>query len=688
MSSALESRPKLREDLKIVRREVRGKVHYIVKLPAEGKYFQFGETEVRLMELMDGRRTPERIADAAREVLGARPHAGQVADFAHRLKRLGLVERTPVEKHLMLMEHLRAQRKVRTRRRAKGSILRLTFSIGDPDRWFERVVARLGWVWSPAFVGASVALFAVYFLILGYRWDEFWEGTAGLVTLSGFGATDWILFYLIVLVVSVIHELGHGLTTKYFGGEVHEIGAMVLYFSPALFCNTNDAWTFERRSHRLWVTFAGPWIELVLTALAAIVWVTTEPGTLLHLLAFLAVLAGGIVAVVMNFNPLLPLDGYYALSDWLEIPNLRGRAFAYWGWIGKRFLLGVDAPPPPATPRERRILIVYGGLALLYSALTVALSLWWLISVVGRFLGPWVWVILAVIAGRVVLRLAGRSRMLALAASTAWQAGFLRGRRAALLTAGTVLLVGLPFAIPWTLRARGEFLVEAAPRVQVRAEAPGMLDRLHVREGDTVSAGQSLATLWSPELEATFAAAVARLERLRLTRAQGGSRDDLPMAASAEASLEGAQREFEVVRAEREHLAILSPIDGVVLGYRLREHLGQAVERGELLLEVAPIDARTARVRVPMKWAGELAAGQRANLKLSAAAHLKFRGTVARVAPAAEEGWLEVEVPFPTGGWLPAPGMIGIAKIATRRTTVAGAIVRAWRQTVRSELWL
>ena len=395
MTSALEARPKLRDDIKIVRRETHGQVHYIVKQPLEGKYYQFGEVEVGLMRLMDGERTPEGIADAADSTLGVRPPAGQIADFAQKLKRMGIVERTQAEQHLMLMEHLRTQRRIRARGRTQGSILRLRFSIGDPDRLFEWIVARIRWAWSPPFVIASLGLFAVYFFIIVTRRQELWDGMVGLFTLSGFGVWDWILLYVAFLAIAIPHELGHGLTTKYFGGEVHEIGAMLFYFNPALFCNTSDAWTFERRSHRLWVTAAGPWIQLMLAALAGIVWVTTEPDTFINTFAFLTFLVGGVASVLGNMNPLLPLDGYYALSDWLEVPSLRPRAFEYWNWIGKRLMLGLDVAEPAVTPRERRIFIIYGGLALLYTVFVTVISFIWLIAVLGRFLGPWVWAILA-----------------------------------------------------------------------------------------------------------------------------------------------------------------------------------------------------------------------------------------------------------------------------------------------------
>jgi multidrug efflux pump subunit AcrA (membrane-fusion protein) len=685
--SALEARPKLRRDVKIVRREHRGRVRYVVKTLQERKYYEFGETEVGLIRLMDGSRTPAEICAAAAEALGVRPPPEQIADFAHKLKRLGIVERTRAEQHLMLMERLRAQRKVRAGRRTRGSILRLRFSIGDPDRLFARIVARVPWFWSASFVWASLALFATYLIIVFTRWDVLWQGTVGLATLSGFGAWDWVLLYGLSLVIIGIHEFGHGLTTKYLGGEVHEIGGMLLYFSPALYCNTNDAWTFEKRAHRLWVTFAGPWIQLVIAAVAALAWVLTEPTSFIHRLAFLGVLTGGILSVLANLNPLIPLDGYYALSDWLEIPNLRRRAFNYCGWLAKTYLLGMTVNPPPTTPRERRVFRIYGGLALAYSVFLIVISLLWLILVIGRFLGPWVWVIALLIAARLLARLSGRGRALALAASTTWRAGFLRGRRAAVLLAALVVGIGLPFMLPWTSRSRGELRIEATPRALVRAQVAGILDRWHVAEGDTVRAGDAVASLWNPALESAVLELQAQVERRELTRARAEASGDLAMAASAGSVLEELQQNLAVLRAQREQLVVRTPIEGIVLGHRLEESLGKAVDKGALLVQVAALEGRRARVRLPAGLA-QVAPGQSASFKLFARPDLKFRSVVSAVAPAASAGWLEVEVPVSTTRWLPKPGMTGIVKIQTWRGTIAQAISRAVRRTFRLDLWL
>src|SRR5205085_15593 len=150
-------------------------------------------------------------------------------------------------------------------------------------------------------------------LVIASKWGEFSVALDDLYHFR-YSPADLFVLWLTGTTIIVIHELGHGYTCKHFGGQVHEIGAMLLYFEPAFFCNVNDSWTFPELKARLWVTAAGSWIQLVVASIAAIIWWAATPGTLVSQVAFAAVLIGGFTTVLMNANPLIPLDGYYALS--------------------------------------------------------------------------------------------------------------------------------------------------------------------------------------------------------------------------------------------------------------------------------------------------------------------------------------------------------------------------------------
>ena len=324
----MSDRPRLRKDLIVVEQSYRGEQSYIVKDPSTRKYFRFRPAEVAVMRSLDGERTTVEAAAALLDE-GIKVSAAAIGRFAEKLKSMGLCERTLRETSVLLMERLRAQRRTRLRAgRIQGNILRLRWSFGDPDEMMNRVMPYLRFIYTRAFVITSVALFAVYFVVLWLKWPEFATAITNVYTLRA-SASDYVLLYISATVLIAIHELAHGFTCKHFGGEVHEIGAMMFYFDLAFFCNVNDAWTFPELKSRLWVTAAGSWIEMCIAGVAGVVWWVTEPGTLISDASLAVFLIGGFASVLLNMNPLVPLDGYYALSDWLGVPNLRRRAFDF-----------------------------------------------------------------------------------------------------------------------------------------------------------------------------------------------------------------------------------------------------------------------------------------------------------------------------------------------------------------------
>src|SRR5262249_33654645 len=148
--------------------------------------------------------------------------------------------------------------------------------------------------------------------------------------------------------------------------------------------NVSDAWLFKEKSKRLWVTFAGSYFELFVWALAVFAWRLTLPGSLPHHLAFVALSVCG-VQTLLNFNPLLKLDGYYLLSDWLEVPNLQQRAGDYLKGHVRRLLWG--AARPEYEPRGR-LLLGFGAVSWLYGLVFLALMLWGLFHSLGA---RWGW---------------------------------------------------------------------------------------------------------------------------------------------------------------------------------------------------------------------------------------------------------------------------------------------------------
>ncbi|OLC08647.1 MAG: hypothetical protein AUH42_00995 [Gemmatimonadetes bacterium 13_1_40CM_70_11] len=683
------SRAKLRADLVVVEQRYRGEQTYIVKDPTTHKYFRIRPVEIVVLQEFDGARTSAEVA-AALGAQGLPFTAGAVDGFARKLNQMGLLERSLAQRSVLLMERLRAERHRRVARtHYTGSLLRMRWSIGDPDRLLDRWIPQLEFFFSKPFLLLSVALFAVYGVIFVTRWPQLSQAIKQLYTLSSWTVGTAVLFWLTAIVIIAIHELGHGFTCKHFGGQVHEIGAMLIYFQPAFFCNVNDAWTFPELRARLWVTAAGTWIQLVVAGLAAIVWWMAEPGTLVSRVALFSVVIGGATTVLANANPLIPLDGYYALSDYLEIPNLRARAFGYVGWLVKRHVLRLEVPAPPADERERRVFLIYGALAFVYSVnillLLAGLALGW----AGRTLGA-IGVTLFALALAMLLRnrLRGAARAVATALREHRAGAWLRGRWRPAVGGGlTIFLLGL--LVPWPITVDGSFTALAPLRLALKAPDDGVVTQVQVTEGQRVAAGAPLVTLRNFALEHQAIEWRRLADSLAALEVRARARDHAATASRHAAERAEAAAELAGVTARLRALALRAPITGIVVTPRPEEALGRRVGGGETVLRLDATDSLELRVTLDRAGATLVRAGQPAALIAYADLAHPLDAPVASVAAAAGgQDALEARVRVSTAGLALRPGATGQAKIVVRRSSVWGALWWAVRKRVRSDLLL
>lgn len=354
--------PILRRDLLISPHTNEGATTFVIKDPIARRFFRFGEVEHSIARRLDGATTLETVRESVEREFGVRITAETVQQFVDELRRIGLLQ----------SDQLPDRECHHHRRRVTANPLYIRLKAFDPDRLFDRVVNRVWFFFTPWFVLIWLMTLVAALAIVVADWDEI---VRDLRQLYRFDAL--LLAWIAVLVVTTAHEFAHGLTCKHFGGEVREIGFLLLYFQPAFYCNISDAWLFPEKSKRLWVTFAGAFFETFVWSLATLTWRVTERDTLPNFLAMIVMASSGIKSL-FNLNPLIKLDGYYLLSDYLEIPNLRQRSTAYLKSIVRR-LWQSTTEALEVTRRERRIYVTYGMLAVAYSS--------WLLGVVALRFG-------------------------------------------------------------------------------------------------------------------------------------------------------------------------------------------------------------------------------------------------------------------------------------------------------------
>jgi putative peptide zinc metalloprotease protein len=683
----VSSRPKLRADLTIVEQTYRGEQSFIVKDPETRKYFRFRPVEIKVMATLDGEHSS---AEAAATLVdgGLRVSAAAVEGFAAKLTKMGLCERTLGERSTLQMERLRAERRHRLSPSLfGGDLMRLRWSVGDPDKLFDRWLPRLRFFFTRGFLLASVFLFAAYFVVLGLKWPEFSQALANLYTLR-LDAGALLVLWATGMVIIVIHELGHAFTCKYFGGQVHEIGAMLIYFEPAFFCNVNDAWTFPELRARLWVTAAGSWIQLVVASIGAIVWWAASPGTLPSDVGFAAVLIGGFTTVLMNANPLIPLDGYYALSDYLEVPNLRQRASARLGWLVRTRVLRMELPEPAADEREKRIFVIYGVLGAVYITAILLFSAATAYGWLTRWFGA---VGLLVFSGGMVATLQGPVRRwfqetkAAVRENGAYWRGSRIGRRLASASAG-ILLVGA--LVPWPISIAAPFKVSPATLIPLTAPDSGTVDRVLVREGTLVMPEAPLLRIRNLELERRAAASQRMSDSLAARAVVARAHDRTPAAAQLDLSRAVEVARLAGLRERIAQLQIRAPAGGVVVTPRAQELSGHWFSRGAVVLELGQPDSIEVRIALGAAGAGYVQAGQRVRLLPESESGLPLEVTLGQVSAAggaSQAAEARVRL-LRTEYW--RPGMTGRASIRLRTSNVWGALWWAVRREIRSDVML
>jgi len=353
-----KSYPKFRDDLIISQQEFEKVTYFVIKDPITRKFFRIKEFEYFITQNLDGEIPPEQIAERFGKHFNIQLPLDTLNKFIQRLESLGFLESEVSERELARIQY---QKKT-----FPGKLLFIKLKGFDPDRLLNRIIKYTRFIFTPHFLVFSLFLIFVAIVITITNWGDLGYSFKGIFKIATIFKV-WLAIFLVV----VLHEFAHGLTCKYFGGEVHEMGFLLLYFQPCFFCNVSDAYLFKEKSKKLWVTFAGAYCQIFVWAVATILWRIIALDTGLSSFLFVVVITSGIT-VFFNFNPLIKLDGYYLLTDYLEIPNLRKKAFGYISALLKKRFLKQRELKIKATLRAKKVYIWYGVLSLLYSVLLLS----------------------------------------------------------------------------------------------------------------------------------------------------------------------------------------------------------------------------------------------------------------------------------------------------------------------------
>jgi putative peptide zinc metalloprotease protein len=573
-------RPKLRGTAQISRQYYRGERWYVVRDPAGNQFHRLSDAAYRFVGLLDGSRTVGEAWDlVGGQLADDAPTQPEVIQILSQLYAANLIETDISPDATVLLRRHKHQLK----KKMQGRLMNLLFPripIWDCDSFLVR--------WLPAVKNlfskwGAVAWFIVVIAALAIVLPRF-TGPDGLkeAAKNAIAPNNWIFLWFTFVLIKFIHELGHAFACRRFGGEVHEMGIMFLVFIPTPYVDASTAWAFPSKWARMFVGAAGMIVEIFFAALCAFIWVNTNSHTLINQLAYNAMLIASVSTILFNANPLLRYDGYYMLSDFLEIPNLQQKSREYMFGIVKRHVFRIKQQQPLPPPVQRAQLLIYGICSSIYR-----IFIGILIIVMVAFQVPILGVLMA-IAGVITWVVAPIFKLLKYLLLEP-ELHRKRGRAWAFcgaVAASLVVLFGV-IRVPTSITANA--VVEPVEQEFVKVSSPGFVKEILVQDAQAVQKGDPLLVLGDDALNLRVAALQTEIERLKIQKRASAVKNQAQQRID-DLTIDRKTEELRDMLRRRDELTIRAPLDGFVVAPQIKQFNGRFLNRGETVALVAKLE--------------------------------------------------------------------------------------------------
>lgn len=563
----------LRPAVQIRRQYFRGERWYVLQDRFNNQFFRFSAAAYQFLARLRADRTVQEVWDECHANSAEQaPTQPEVIRLLAQLYQSNLLqsELAPDSARLFDRHERRGSQQLRS---TLMNFLFVKFAVWDPDRFLQRCVGPFRWLATPGAFAAWLVLIFAGLKAAADHWPEVRQLGA-----DAFAPDHLLLLYATFVVTKAVHEFGHAFLCRAFGGEVHQLGVMLMIFSPMPFVDATASWAFRSRLQRIVVASGGMLFELAFAALATLVWANTGPG-LLNRFAGDVMFIASVSTLLFNVNPLVRFDGYYILSDLLDVPNLATRAQGEVRALFERVACGVRSAKGIAhTARERAWLLAYGIGSAIYRVILCAS----LVLYIGdQFFELGLALAIVFLLTTFVLPVGKFLNYLA-------HSGALLGHRArawGITAAATALVLGFLALFPFPHHFRAPGVVEAVQYTQVLSPADGFVDRLAATSGAALAPEQPLFNLRNPELDLQIAAAAAESNEVHamLDSALGGAPAALEPLRER---LHAVEERLAVMRKKQSALQLHAAHPGVWVSARSDEWSGMWVERGSVLGEL------------------------------------------------------------------------------------------------------
>ncbi len=645
-----------RPDLTASRHRYQGTGYWVVKEPVGLQYFRFHDEEYFILNMLDGHISLQQIKDGFEQRFAPQKITfGDLQQFIGMLHRSGLVISNSPGQGKQLRE--RGRKKKNKELLGKlANVFALRWRGFDPEKLLNAMLVPFGWIFTVPALFAFMVLFSCASLLLASQYDTVY---AKLPTFQQFFAADrWLILAATMAIVKVIHEFGHGLSCKKFGGECHEIGFMLLVFTPCLYCNVSDSWMLPNKWKRVWIGAAGIYVEMILASFAAFVWYFTESGTTINDLCLNMMFLNVVSTVLVNGNPLLRFDGYYILMDMLEIPNLRQKSTEVLKRWFQSTCLGLELQDDPFMPTRGRLFFGMFTIASVIYRWVVVFSICWFVM---QVLEPYGLQAL----GRMLATI-GFAGLVAQPVIQTWKFVRTPGRlakvkRKHLLT--TLAIAGVAIAavcyVPLPHHVDCAFEIRPSEAGAVYAGTGGQLVHA-VTPGTQVNEGDTVAVLQNPDLQIRLAELKGeeQVAEVQLKNVKLRSRDDRELVAQLETQeelldsirhvLSKTQEEIDRLNVKARRSGYVYPPphrkpqdtgDGRLPGWTGSplepENKGALLTADDLICEIGKPDAFEAVLVIDQGDMQLVTTGQAVDLKLDSLRLSTFSGELTEVSQSA-----------------------------------------------------
>ncbi|MCW8965024.1 MAG: HlyD family efflux transporter periplasmic adaptor subunit [Gammaproteobacteria bacterium] len=579
-------RPRLRTHVQIFQHQYRGEPRVVLQDSASSRHYLLDPLSYRFVSILDGELTVAQTLDRLQQDSGQPvPGHNEIMELLGSLYRADMLQFEGSSASAEVLERIQKQRQQAFLQRLLKP-LAIRFPLFDPDRlltgtqdYFRPLLTQAGFLaWS--FTMLVGLMFAVSF------WPELMDYWAA----HEFDPRHIFLLWIMFPVVKALHEAGHAMATRVWGGEVHEVGIILLVLIPIPYVDASAASAFENKHQRIVVSAVGIMVELFLAVLAFLVWIAVDDGVLREL-CFSVMLIGSISTLLFNGNPLLRFDGYYVLSDLIEIPNLGARSNRYLAYLVERYAYRMDeAQYPAATAAERSWYFFYGLASFIYRiliVLVIALLVAGKMFIFGVLLAIWVLLVqFALPTGKYLLAISSRP----------YYAPY-RKRIVAVLGSITLSVYLLVFVLPMPAWTTAQGILTVPEQSILRAHSEGFIDSLLKSNGSHVNIGEPLLKLANPLIARDVAVIRAQLHGLQYRQQSAFVRDKVTSAMLVD-EINSLQARLDELMIQQDNLTVSSPVAGTLVIPNASDAQGRFVNKGDMLAYVLDHDVSKVRVVV------------------------------------------------------------------------------------------